>query len=80
MSDQPNRKRSVAIRGHRTSFSLEDKFWTCLKQMAGERGVPLAALVAEIDAERGETGNLSSMIRLRVLDWALSRSQQDLPG
>lgn len=75
MSAEPNRKRSVTISGHRTSFSLEDKFWTCLKQMAAEHAIPLAALVAEIDAERGETGNLSSMIRLRVLDWALSHRE-----
>ena len=28
-----NRKRSVTIRGHRTSFSVEDAFWSCLKQI-----------------------------------------------
>ncbi|PWV99162.1 putative DNA-binding ribbon-helix-helix protein [Hoeflea marina] len=75
MSDQQNRKRSVSIAGHRTSFSLEDRFWTCLRRMAAERGMPVAALVAEIDAGRTGDGNLSSMIRLRVLDWALSHRE-----
>lgn len=67
-----NRKRSVSIRGHRTSFSLEDPFWNCLRQMAHERDLPLAGLIARIDAERGEDVNLSSQIRLAVLDWALA--------
>lgn len=67
-----NRKRSVSIRGHRTSFSLEDPFWNCLRQMAYERDLPLAGLIARIDAERGEDVNLSSQIRLAVLDWALA--------
>jgi predicted DNA-binding ribbon-helix-helix protein len=67
-----NRKRSVSIRGHRTSFSIEDAFWTCLKRMARERGLSLSALIAEIDAGRDESDNLSSRLRLAVLDWALS--------
>ena len=46
-----NRKRSVTIRGHRTSFSVEDAFWSCLKQMARERDISLSALIADIDEE-----------------------------
>ena len=68
-------KRSVSIRGHRTSISLEDRFWTCLRDMAGERALPVAALIAEIDAARGGVGNLSSALRLAVLDWALKASR-----
>ena len=61
------RKRSIAIAGHRTSLSLEDAFWEALKQIAVERGVAVAALVAEIDATR--SANLSSAARVFVLDW-----------
>jgi predicted DNA-binding ribbon-helix-helix protein len=64
----PVRKRSVSIRGHRTSFSLEDAFYGELERIATERGLPLAALVAEIDATRDRATNLSSALRLFVLE------------
>lgn len=66
-------KHSVSIRGHRTSFSLEKPFFDELSRMAAARGVPLAALVAEIDAARPRDANLSSAIRLHVLAEALAR-------
>ncbi|HEY9057248.1 MAG TPA: ribbon-helix-helix domain-containing protein [Aurantimonas sp.] len=72
-------KRSLAIRGHATSVSIEDKFWNCLRAIAAARGLPLAALVAEIDESRAPTTNLSSAIRLFVLDEALSRADPS-PG
>ena len=60
-------KRSIVIAGHKTSVSLEDAFWKCLKEIAGHRDVTLSDLVASIDSERRH-GNLSSAIRLFVLD------------
>ncbi len=59
-------KRSLVIDGHRTSVSLEDAFWRKLRAIAKERGVSVNRLVAEIDHDRD--GNLSSAIRLFVLD------------
>jgi predicted DNA-binding ribbon-helix-helix protein len=59
-------KRSVVIGGHKTSVSLEDPFWTDLKQIAHAQHVTLSALVAQIDDTR-EQSNLSSAIRLFVL-------------
>ena len=62
----PPQKRSVLISGHQTSISLEPVFWRALEAAARERGRPLNALVAEIDAERLEAGrvpNLTSAIR-----------------
>lgn len=61
-------KRSISIRGHRTSFSLEQPFLDELMRIAGERGMPLAQLVGEVDAARARTTNLSSALRLHVLD------------
>lgn len=61
-------KRSTTIHGHRTSFSLEDEFFTELERLAVKRAVPLAALVAEIDAGRPGGINLSSALRLYILD------------
>lgn len=60
----PPKKRSVAIAGHRTSFSLEEPFWQDLARIAERRGMSLSALVASIDRER--QGNLSSALRLFV--------------
>ena len=60
-------KRSIVIAGHKTSVSLEDAFWTGLKDIAGTRNMTLSELVASIDADRRQ-GNLSSAIRLYVLD------------
>lgn len=63
-------KRSVTIHGHRTSYSLEKPFYDDLAAIAAERGVTLAVLVAEIDATRPREANLSSALRLHVLEWA----------
>jgi predicted DNA-binding ribbon-helix-helix protein len=60
-------KRSIVLGGHKTSVSLEDAFWSGLKQIARQRGSTLSELVAAIDAGRAH-GNLSSGIRLFVLD------------
>ena len=60
-------KRSIVIAGHKTSVSLEDAFWTGLKEIATRRDMTLSDLVASIDTDRRQ-GNLSSAIRLFVLD------------
>jgi len=60
-------KRSIVVAGHKTSVSLEDAFWTGLKEIAQARGMTLSELVATIDTGR-KHGNLSSAIRLFVLD------------
>ncbi len=60
-------KHSLAVAGHRTSISLEQAFWEGLHGVAAERGLSIAALVAEIDAARG-SANLSSAIRVFVLE------------
>ncbi len=61
------RKHSVSIRGHRTSFSLEDEFWQELNDLAQAKEISVAALVTRIDAKRDEDENLSSALRLHVL-------------
>jgi predicted DNA-binding ribbon-helix-helix protein len=61
-------KRSVRIAGHVTSVSLEAAFWQGLRDIAASRGVSINALIAAIDTAR--SGNLSSAIRLFVLDGA----------
>ena len=65
-------KRSIVIAGHKTSVSIEDAFWTALKEIALVRRQSLAELIGSIDgARRG--GNLSSEIRVFVLDYYRGR-------
>jgi predicted DNA-binding ribbon-helix-helix protein len=61
-------KRSINIAGHKTSASLEDAFWSALKEIAATRKISLSDLVSTIDNER-QHGNLSSTIRLFVLEY-----------
>jgi predicted DNA-binding ribbon-helix-helix protein len=62
-------KHSIFIDGCRTSVSLEDAFWKGLNESAGVRRMSLSKLVASIDAKRRHGSNLSSAIRLFVLDF-----------
>lgn len=71
-------KRSVAIRGHRTSYSLEQPFHDELARIARERGMALAGLVCEVDQSRPRGTNLSSALRLYVLEQV--RTQPAEPG
>ncbi len=66
-----SRKHSVVIAGHPTSVSLEPAFWETLCGIARARGVSVARTITEIDRDRSE--NLSSAIRLYVLEWLRSR-------
>lgn len=69
-------KRSISIRGHQTSISIEDDFWTELQSIAALQRRPVAALIASIDAGRVDGQNLSSAIRVFVLRQALARADQ----
>ncbi len=60
-------KRSLTLAGHRTSVALEPEFWAALEALARARALPLATLVAELDAARKPTQPLASTLRLAVL-------------
>ena len=60
-------KRSIVLNGHKTSVSLEEAFWSSMKEISAGRGMTLTELVSEIETNRHE-GNMSSAIRLFVLD------------
>lgn len=61
-------KRSIVVAGHKTSVSLEEAFWNGMKEISSLRDMTLSDLVSEIDKGRRQ-GNLSSAIRLYVLDY-----------
>ena len=60
-------KRSLTLRGHRTSVSLEDEFWHAFRRIAEEQGRPINDLAAEIDSKRSVSTGLATAIRLYVL-------------
>jgi predicted DNA-binding ribbon-helix-helix protein len=66
-------KRSIVVAGHKTSVSLEEAFWNGMKEISGLRDMTLSELVGEIDSKR-QQGNLSSAIRLFVLDYFRTRA------
>ena len=59
------KKRSVTIAGHASSITMEEEFWTSLKNIAAARGTSLNQLITEIDAAK--KGNLSSAVRVFIL-------------
>lgn len=69
MSASGLRKHSVSIRGHATSYTLEDAFYEIIETIARQESISVASLVARIDAQRDRGNNLSSALRLHALNW-----------
>lgn len=70
----PPVKRSITIKGHATSISLEPVFWDRLKTEAAARNMAINALVAHIDLERMQSATppgLASAIRV----WLAAQTQ-----
>jgi predicted DNA-binding ribbon-helix-helix protein len=75
-------KRTVVLNGHKTSVSAETAFWDALREIAAAQGTTIGQLIATIDHERRERQhiNLSSAIRLFVLDYYRSRMPPERSG
>ncbi|SPF80145.1 ribbon-helix-helix domain-containing protein [Pseudoprimorskyibacter insulae] len=73
MSGRPI-KRSLTLRGHRTSVSLEEPFWRAFREIAKSEGKAINELAAEIDESRGLDSGLATAIRLYVLDFYVTRA------
>ncbi len=63
------KKHSITIAGHATSITLEDAFWDELNRIAHVKGTSLNALVTVIDKEKAPDTNLSSALRVFVLNF-----------
>jgi predicted DNA-binding ribbon-helix-helix protein len=64
------RKRSITLKGHRTSISLEDEFWTALDEIATADGLTVPRIVSRVDRERLKLEpppGLSSALRVYIL-------------
>lgn len=68
------RKHSISIRGHQTSYTLEDEFYLELKKIAQRDEIALSKLITRIDLKRDPETNLSSALRLHILK-QLTKSQ-----
>jgi predicted DNA-binding ribbon-helix-helix protein len=68
-------KRSVLIKGRKTSVSLEDAFWNALRGIAAERQVSTPSLLADIEMNRGNA-NLSSAVRQFVINYLLAINEE----
>jgi predicted DNA-binding ribbon-helix-helix protein len=65
------RKKSITLKGHRTSIALEAEFWMALEGFAESDNRTLPALVNSIDRNRLKLSpppGLASAIRVYVLN------------
>lgn len=64
------RKRSISIKGHRTSILLEPEFWDILDKAAEQRAMSLPSLIADVDRARLKAApapGLASALRIFAL-------------
>lgn len=66
------KKISVSLSGHQTSITLEPEFISVLNQIASMRNVSVASLINDIDLSRAPDSNLSSAIRVWILQQVMS--------
>lgn len=71
-------KRSLTLRGHRTSVSLEEDFWRAFREIAAEKSLAINELAAQIDADRDMETGLATAIRLYILNHYKCRAETPL--
>lgn len=62
------KKISVSLSGHKTSITLEKEFSDILQKIASNENTSVAAIINSIDANRNPESNLSSEIRVWILN------------
>ena len=73
MSTKP-KKRSLTLQGHRTSVSIEDKFWEEFCKIAFRKNISVNELASQLDSTRElNSVSLASLIRDLVLADLLKR-------
>ena len=76
MSTKP-KKRSLTLKGHRTSVSLEDKFWEEFCKIAERQNISINELASQLDVTRELNSiSLASLIRNLVLNDLLQRLEK----
>ncbi len=62
------KKISVSLSGHQTSISLEPEFISELQRIAKIKNTSVSSIISSIDKSRGQNTNLSSAIRVWILN------------
>ena len=76
MSTKP-KKRSLTLKGHRTSVSIEDKFWEEFCKIAYKKNISVNELASQLDVTRElNSVSLASLIRNLVLADLLKKVEE----
>ena len=76
MSTKP-KKRSLTLKGHRTSVSIEDNFWEEFCKIAARQNISINELASQLDVTRELNSiSLASLIRDLVLNDLLQRLEK----
>lgn len=65
------KKISVSLSGHQTSISLEPEFLNALHEIATKQNKSIASIIGDIDSKRNPNTNLSSAIRIWILQYVM---------
>ena len=60
-------KKSITLKKHRTSLSLEKEFWKALNKIAKNKQLSIESLISEIDINR--KSSLASSTRVFILKY-----------
>ena len=63
------KKISVSLSGHQTSISIEQEFIDALNDIANATKKSVAKIIADIDEHRAIGTNLSSAVRIYILQY-----------
>ncbi|MBR2342505.1 MAG: ribbon-helix-helix domain-containing protein [Alphaproteobacteria bacterium] len=66
------KKISVSLSGHQTSITLEPEFIDILTTAAKSQNTSVASIISSIDNTRAPDTNLSSAVRVWILNWVIS--------
>jgi predicted DNA-binding ribbon-helix-helix protein len=71
------KKISVSLSGHKTSITLESEFFDSLQKLAIRQNRSIAAIINDIDSTRPRDRNLSSAVRVWILQQAILQTYKN---
>lgn len=71
------KKISVSLSGHQTSITLESEFIDALQKLAIRQNCSIAAIINDIDSTRPRDRNLSSAVRVWILQQAILQTYKN---
>ena len=71
------KKISVSLSGHQTSITLESEFIDALQKLAIRQNRSIAAIINDIDSTRPRDRNLSSAVRVWILQQVILQTYKN---